>query len=426
MTTTRDGDGFGIDNLPYGAVRRRGAESTSVAVRLGQSVIELAELGRRGLLEHVDAFEQPNLNAFLELGPSVWSATRSRLTELLSDTGREGIKLMSASVCPLSDVELLLPVSAGDYIDFYSSYEHASNVGRIFRPGGDALDPNWRQLPVGYHGRAGSVVVGGTPIRRPCGQWTPAQLGESPAFGPEPCLDVEVELGFITGAGPAHGLPIRVDAAADYIFGFVLVNDWSARAIQRWEYRPLGPFLGKSFATSIGAWVIPLAALGPLRVNGPRQDPPPSSYLRGTDAWNLDLDFELALTPAATATETVISHINSKGLYWNSAQQLAHATSNGARVRAGDIFASGAISGSDPGTYGSLLELTWDGRDPLRLAGGETRTFLADGDLVTIRAAGHRDGTTISFGEVSGRIEPSTCARANEGTPQLGPTERTA
>jgi fumarylacetoacetase len=292
-------------------------------------------------------------------------------------------------------------------VDGYASLEHASNVGRIFRPGSEPLAPNWRHLPVAYHGRAGTLVVGGTPIRRPNGQRAPDDPGSRPSFGPERHLDFELELGCILGPGPPPGTPIPIERAAEHIFGFVLVNDWSARELQRWEYVPLGPFLGKSFATSVGPWIVPLDALEPLRVPGPEQAPEPLPYLQTPEPWALDVDLEVGLTPAGSDAETMISRTNAKGLYWSAAQQLAHATVNGASVRAGDLLASGTISGPADGTYGSLLELSWGGRRPLDLDGGEKRAFLVDGDRITLRGSGARDGCRISFGDVSGRIKPA-------------------
>ena len=382
-------DGLGIDNLPYGIVGGR------AAVRLGDQAIDLTALGLRSV--PAAALEQPTLNSFIGLGRSSWEATRQELRQAIEE-GRHERALM-----PLADVEPTLPIAVGDYVDFYASIEHASNLGRMFRPDGDPLMPNWRHLPVGYHGRAGTVVVSGTPIRRPCGQRPPAEPVGPPTFGPEPRLDIELELGFVTGPGPALGTPIATADAADHLFGVTLVNDWSARAIQRWEYQPLGPFLGKSFATSIAPWIVPLPALEPLRVPGPPQDPEPFDYLRVDEPWTFDLDLEIELNG------TVVSRTNARHLYWNAAQMLAHMTVNGATIAAGDLFASGTISGSEPGTYGSLIELSWGGRDPIATAAGG-RTFLEDGDTVVIRGRGGGDGRpVVSLGEVAGTILPALC-----------------
>ena len=405
-----DGSGFGIENLPYGVVRSPG-EAARVAVRIGDHALDLAAVADAGLLQSAQpgVFARPSLNAFLELGPRAWEPTRARLTELLSSGSDEIQRLAGRALIPLDRCESQMPVAVSDYVDFYSSIEHASNAGRIVRPDGEPLAPNWRWLPVGYHGRAATVVVSGTPIRRPCGQRAPEQQDGAPTFGPERRLDVEVELGFVTGPGPDPGAPVPTATAAEVIFGFVLVNDWSAREIQLWESRPLGPFLGKSFATSISPWIVPLEAVQRLRVPGIEQTPPPLEHLHTTAPWALDVDLELAITPHGSGVETTISRMNSRGLYWNAAQQLAHATSGGASVRAGDLYASGTISGPDRGSLGCLLELSWGGRDVITLDDGSERTFLLDGDTVVIRGAGERDGIRISFGEVRGQVMAARC-----------------
>ncbi len=386
--------GFGLDNLPYGAV----GDPARLAVRLGDDAVLLAELEARGLLAPAGlpagTLDGPVLNPLLALGPPAWSALRSTLQDVLAGGPPEG------TTVPLSEVEPRLPFQVGDYVDFYSSLEHATNLGRMFRPDGDPLLPNWRHLPVGYHGRASSVVPSGTPVRRPRGQLPPAEPGGPPRFGPSERLDIELELGFVTGPGNALGTAIPASQAAEHVFGFVLVNDWSARDIQRWEYQPLGPFLGKSFATSVSPWLVPLAALEPFRVPAPLQDPEPLEYLRAPGDWALDIALEVELEG------TVVSRGNARGLYWTFPQQLAHATINGTNIRPGDLYASGTISGAEPGTEGSLIELTRAGRDPLPIAGG--RTFLEDGDTVTIRGwCGDRDAPAISFGEVTGTILPA-------------------
>jgi fumarylacetoacetase len=407
-----DGSGFGIEHLPYGVIRARGG-SPRPAVRIGDGGLLLAPLAAAGLLDSVagsdsgalrTALEGPTLNGLLELGRPTWSRLRARLAGLLvagnSELADAGIA--DDTLVPLAEADELLPIEVGDYVDFYSSIEHASNVGRLVRPEGEPLFPNWRHLPVGYHGRSANVVVGGTPIRRPVGQTSPERPDGQPGFGPERLLDFELELGFITGPGPPAGERIPTSAAADHIFGFALVNDWSARSIQAWEYQPLGPFLSKSFATSVGAWITPVEALEPFRVPSREQDPSPLPYLESDENWALDLELEVLLGGE------VISRTNARGLYWNAAQQLSHATVNGAAVRAGDLFASGTISGSDPGTQGCLLELTRAGQEPLRLGDGVERTFLEDGDEVIFRGAGAPgDGRPkLTLAEVRGRIEP--------------------
>ena len=342
--------------IGWGVIRRRGG-APQPALRVGEEVVPFA--GHADLPDHVAT--APTLNPFLELGGDTWAATLQRLQA--ADSGR----------IPLADVEPVLPVAIGDYVDFYSSLEHATNAGEILRPGATALHPNWRSLPVAYHGRSGSVVVSGTPVRRPHGQLAPATAGEPARFGPEGKLDFELELGFITGAD-------------QQIFGFVLVNDWSAREIQRWESVPLGPFLGKSFATSVSAWITPCSALEPRRVTGPVQEPVPLEYLRVAEPRAYDIALEVQVNGS------VVARANAAWLYWSPEQQLRHALSNGARARAGDLFASGTISGSQPGTQGCLLELTRD-------AG----PYLADGDVVVMRGAGLAEVCgTIVAGEPGG------------------------
>jgi fumarylacetoacetase len=396
-----DGSGFGLENLPFGAVAQRGGPARP-AVRIGEHALILQPLAEAGLLGDLPAgvFAGPVLNPFLALGRPAWSATRAALAELLREDAPER-ESAAAALVPLAGVEARLPVAIGDYVDFYSSIEHASNVGRIFRPDAEPLLPNWRHLPVGYHGRASSVVVSGTDVRRPRGQLPPPQVGGAPRFGPSERLDIELELGFVTGPGNALGTSIATGAVREHVFGFVLVNDWSARDIQRWEYVPLGPFLGKSFATSISPWIVPLEALEPHRVAAPAQDPEPLPYLRTDEDWALDIALEVALAPEG-GEETVVSRTNASLLYWTAPQQLAHATVNGTNVRPGDLYASGTISGPEPGSRGSLLELSWGGRDPLPLAGGGTRTFLEDGDTVILRGS----AGPISLGEVRGSILP--------------------
>ncbi len=348
-----DETGFGLENLPYGVVRRAGAPPRP-AVRVGDFALELRVLGD-------EVFGASDLNPFLARGPAVWADVRRRLLGLLTDRSAA-----EPALVPLSELQVLLPVEVGDFVDFYASLEHATNVGRIFRPDGDPLPANWRHLPVGYHGRSGTVVVSGTPVRRPRG------LRGAGDFGAERKLDFELELGVVTGARS--------------IFGVVLLNDWSAREIQRFEHQPLGPFAGKSFATSISPWVVPLETL--RRVPGPAQDPRPAEYLRFDEPWALDVDLEAAVVPAGSAQERVLAHTNASGLYWSVAQMLAHATVNGAALRAGDLFGTGTISGSGPDAQGCLLELTRD-------AG-----YLEDGDEVIMRG---RSGP-VSLGEVRGRV----------------------
>jgi fumarylacetoacetase len=295
-----------------------------------------------------------------------------------------------------------MPIEVGDYVDFYSSEQHATNVGRMFRPDGDPLLENWRHMPVGYHGRAGTVVSSGTPIKRPAGQ---QRSPDSPTFGPTEKLDIEVEVGFVTGAGPGLGVSIDVEDAEHHIFGICLVNDWTARDIQAWEYVPLGPFLGKSFATTISPWIIPLEALAPFRLPLPAQEPAPLPYLSMDHRIGFDLDLTVDLTPADSDTSYQIASTSFMNMYWSMAQQLAHATVNGATIRPGDLFASGTVSGPTRAEFGSLLEITWNGTQPIEFANGETRSFLEDGDTVMIRGRCTAQGAvSIGFGKCDGTV----------------------
>ena len=373
--------GFGPEHLPYGIFRRAG-EGSRVGIRFGDGVLDLAALARDGLLDEDPAlFARPSLNAFMAAGPEVWRRVREALQALTAGPDAE------LAAVPLDEAELLLPFEVGDYVDFFSSLEHASNAGRMFRPDADPLPPNWRHLPIGYHGRSGTVVVSGTPIRRPHGQRRdPGDPG--PIYGPSTRLDIELELGFVVGVPSAHGEPVPVDGALDHLFGVVLLNDWSARDLQAWESRPLGPFLAKSFATSISAWVTPLDAIVGRRVPAAAQEPEPLPYLR-EDPWALDLDLEVALNGAT------IARTNARHLYWSSAQQLAHMTVNGASLRVGDLYGSGTISGPERGQRGSLLELSWNGAEPIALPDGSTRTFLEDGDEVVLRGRAGRQSWSV-------------------------------
>jgi fumarylacetoacetase len=335
--------------------------------------------------------DRPTLNDFMASGPEVWAETRALVAELAAADG--------LAVTPLDDVRLHLPFTVGDYVDFYASLDHASNVGRIFRPDQEPLLPNWRHLPVGYHGRGGTVVVSGTPIVRPCWQ-RKAPTEEAPSYGPSRRPDIHAALGFVIGTGSGLADRIGVDAFADHVFGVVGLNDWSARDIQAWEYVPLGPFLGKSFATSVSAWVTPLAALDAAWCDLPGQDPAPLAYLDG--GRGLDIDVEVVLAGE------VVSRPPYRTMYWSPAQMLAHLTVNGASTRPGDLFASGTISGPEPGTRGSFLELSWGGKEPFTGPDGQSRTFLEDGDEVTLRySAPGTGGGRITLGEVTGRIEPA-------------------
>jgi fumarylacetoacetase len=381
--------GFGPEHLPYGVFRRAG-EDPRVGARLGDGVLDLAALAGDGPLDEDPAlFAQPSLNAFMAAGRPTWTRVREALQALAAGPDAE------PATVALDEVALLLPIAVGDYVDFYSSLEHASNVGRIFRPDADPLVPNWRHMPIGYHGRAGTVVVSGTPIRRPSGQRREPG-DDAPVFGPSVRLDIELELGFVVGVPSAMGEAVAVASALDHVFGVALVNDWSARDLQAWEYRPLGPFLAKSFATSMAAWVTPLEAVLDRRVGAPAQEPAPLAYLR-EEPWAFDLDLEVELNG------TAVARTSARHLYWSAAQQLAHLTVNGASLRVGDLFATGTISGPEREQRGCLLELAWNGAEPIELADGSTRSFLLDGDEVVLRGGG---GDALTLGEVRGRIDP--------------------
>ncbi|MEV3938391.1 fumarylacetoacetase [Glycomyces sp. NPDC049804] len=382
-----DGSPFGPDNLPYGAYST-GDEAPRVGVRYGDSVVDLA------LLLDDPVFAVPTLNPFMAQGPARWAEVRERIQAAI------GGPVPDEAVHPVREVRLHLPFAVADYVDFYASEHHAANLGRLFRPGSDPLLPNWKHLPVGYHGRAGTVVVSGTGIVRPCGQRK--DPGEAvPAFGPSRRLDIEAELGFVVGAGTALGERIGVESFAEYVFGAVLVNDWSARDLQAWEYQPLGPHLGKSFATSVSPWVVPLAALEAARVPLPRQIPAPLPYLRGGGHWGLDVDLSVEWNGEQ------VSRPPYREMYWSPAQMLAHMTVNGASARTGDLFASGTISGPAKHQRGAFIELTWGGSEPITVK-GEERTFLLDGDEVAISAtAPGPNGARIGFGEVVGKVLPA-------------------
>jgi fumarylacetoacetase len=388
--------GFGVDHLPYGVVVIDGRRRP--AVRVGDRVLDLAGAEAAGLLDAGGTLTGPDLNPFLAAGPATWRAVRARLAELLTDPGAH--PAVPPLLHPLAGLRPVLPVSIADYVDFYSSEHHAANAGQIFRPGQPPLLPNWKHLPVGYHGRAGTVVVSGTPIIRPSGQ-RKGPAAATPTFGPSQRLDIEAEVGFVVGVPSALGSPVTVDRFAEHVFGVALVNDWSARDLQGWEAQPLGPFLGKSFATSMSAWITPLAALAGAWVPLPAQDPPVLDYLREPRRRGLDLSLTVRWNG------TVVSEPPFAAMYWTPAQQLAHLTVNGASLRTGDLYASGTVSGPRRDQVGSFLELSWGGAEPVRLA-GDQRTFLLDGDTVTIEAtAPGPDGGRITLGEVTGTVHAS-------------------
>ncbi|MER0242808.1 fumarylacetoacetase [Streptomyces sp. HSW2009] len=394
-----EGDPFGPHNLPYGVFTTADEpQRRRIGVRFGSYVLDVHALAEATGSAHAAVLAAPTLNPLLAAGRPVWTAVRAELTSALTDPAARAT--VEPLLLPLADVTLHLPYEVADYVDFYASEHHASNVGQIFRPNSDPLTPNWKHLPIGYHGRAGTIVVSGTPVPRPSGQ-RKAPADAAPTFGPSQRLDIEAELAFVVGTPSEPGKPVPLGAFADHVFGVSLLNDWSARDIQAWEYVPLGPFLGKSFATSVSAWVTPLDALTHARTAPPARDFPLLPYLDDSDAAEPD-GFDIRLEVALNGH--VISRPPFSAMYWTAAQQLAHMTVNGATLRTGDVFASGTISGPNPEARGCLLELTWAGRDPVELPTGK-RAFLEDGDEVTITAwAPGPDGVRIGLGEVTGQI----------------------
>lgn len=404
LTISPDSD-FSIHNLPFGIFSKEGG-SKRVGVAIGDFVINLLAAHKLGVFNGLDItndeLENDFLNDFIALGKPSTNAVRLRLQEHLCDDSSplKG----SAAMIPMSEVQMHLPVKVGDYTDFYSSIEHATNVGKMFRDPENALLPNWKHLPVGYHGRSSSIVVSGVDIHRPKGQTKPPE--GDPVYGPSQRMDFELEMGFIVGKPTELGDKISTENAMDHIFGMVLFNDWSARDIQKWEYVPLGPFLGKSFASSISPWVVTMEALEPFKVAGPKQDPPVLDYLKTDGALNYDLNLSVEIEPEGS-DPTVVSNSNFKYMYWNMAQQLAHHTVNGCNVNIGDMMASGTISGKSPDSYGSMLELSWAGKNPVKLNDGSERKFLNDGDTVTMKGHCEKDGKRVGFGEVRSKLLPA-------------------
>jgi fumarylacetoacetase len=405
---------FSIYNIPFGIGTIAGG-GHFVCTRIGDHVLNLSALASTGyfrdLLNDESVFDKPVLNDFIRLGKQMTNEVRQRIQNALSDD-QSPLKQMPQLFIALDDVVMHLPVHVGDYTDFYSSIEHATNVGKMFRDPENALLPNWRHLPVGYHGRASSIVVSGTPIHRPRGQVKPKDA-ESPVFIPTQRLDFELEIGFIIGKDSYLGSSISTAAAEEYIFGLVLFNDWSARDIQAWEYVPLGPFLAKNFASSMSPWIVTLEALNDFRVTGVKQEPEVLPYLQFEGKRNYDVSLEVAITPAGHE-EAIVTKSNFKYMYWNMCQQLAHHTSNGCNICVGDLMASGTISGHDQGSFGSMLEICWGGKNPITLSDGKLRSFIEDGDRVTIRGWAENQEKRIGFGEVYNRI-------INETWPGLAP-----
>jgi fumarylacetoacetase len=401
---------FPIQNLPFGIFSTSTQLAPRVGVAIGDQVLDLAALADAGLLGSIDrnALASRTLNAFIGLGKPVWRETRQRLQALLSADDpalHDNAVLRQQTLVPMAQARMHLPLDIPGYTDFYSSKEHATNVGRMFRDPENALLPNWLEIPIGYNGRASSVVVSGTEVKRPVGQIKLPDAAR-PVFAPCNKLDFELEMAFVVGRNSKLGERIPVDQAEDWIFGMVVMNDWSARDIQQWEYVPLGPFNSKTFATSISPWVVTLDALEPFRVAGPAQQPEPLPYLQQSGSHSFDIDLEVRLQPEGR-NATTICRTNFRHMYWSMAQQLAHHTVSGCNVRIGDLMGSGTISGSSEDSFGSLLELTYNGKKPLTLEGDVTRRFLEDGDTVTMTARCEGSGYVVGFGEVSGKVIPA-------------------
>ncbi|WP_068598470.1 fumarylacetoacetase [Vaginella massiliensis] len=402
---------FSIHNIPFG-IGVFDNQFVAACTRIGDTIIDLSYLYNQGYFDSIEeleenVFESVVLNEFIELGKSVTTATRLKIQELLlenSDLAKDQ-QTQDQAFFSLEEVEMMLPIHVPNYTDFYSSIEHATNVGKMFRDPANALLPNWKHLPVGYHGRASSIVISGTEIHRPKGQSKPADA-EKPIFGPSKQLDFELEMAFVVGKQTDLGDSVSTKDAEDYIFGMVIFNDWSARDIQSWEYVPLGPFLGKNFGSSISPWVVTLEALEPFRTASPQQDPEVLDYLKVDGEKNYDINLEVYLQPENDQAN-LICESNFKFMYWNMCQQLAHHTVNGCNLEVGDLYASGTISGSSPNSFGSMLELTWRGQNPLKLSNGEERKFIEDNDTITMKAFAEKDGVRVGFGEVTGKILPA-------------------
>lgn len=399
---------FPLNNLPYGVFSRDG-ENARCGVALGSHVIDLAGLEQAGLIEE-SGFSQPFLNDFMARGPQAWAHLRSRLIELLAENGVESLRdnavLCTKILIPLTSVQMHMPFKVSGYTDFYAGRHHAENVGTMFRGPENALPPNWLSIPIGYNGRASTVVVSGTPVHRPLGQIKPPEA-ELPIFSPSKRLDIELELGAVVGQGTQMGSPITVAEADEMIFGYVLLNDWSARDIQTWEYQPLGPFQAKAFATSISPWVVTKAALKPFRVQGQERTRPLLPYLCEPGPMQYDIQLEVLMRPEGQAKDQLISSTNARELYYSAAQQLTHHAVCGCQMDVGDLLGSGTISGAGKDQRGSLLEMTWGGKEPLKLDGGVERRFIEDGDTLTLTGWAQGTDYRIGFGSCTGTILPA-------------------
>jgi fumarylacetoacetase len=402
---------FPIQNIPFGVFITK-EDVITIGTRIGNCAIDMGALQQLGYFEGIeltdDMFMQDTLNDFISDGKKTWRLVRNRLAEIFDINNpelRDNKKQRDIVIFDINDIEMLLPVQIGDYTDFYSSKEHATNVGKMFRDPENALLPNWLHIPVGYHGRSSSIVPSGINIRRPNGQ-TLANDASEPIFGPSKLVDFELEMAFITTDANVLGEPVPVNEAEDYIFGMVLFNDWSARDIQKWEYVPLGPFLGKNFASSISPWIVTMDALEPFKVDSPKQDPKPLPYLQQEGKHTYNINLEVSIQPERKS-ETVVSKSNFKYMYWTMSQQLAHHTINGCRVNSGDMMGSGTISGPTQDSYGSMLELTWGGKNPIQLNDGTERKFINDNDTVILRGYCKNEKVTIGFGECKSKLLPA-------------------
>ena len=407
---------FSIHNLPYGIFSETkdatGNNNRRAGVAIGDHVLDLSVLEAEGLLSLAGGpyFDQPTLNAFIDSGRENWTKARTTIQTLLSadnDTLRDNADLQQKALFKQADVTMHLPVQVPGFTDFYSSKEHATNVGTMFRDPNNALLPNWTEMPVGYNGRASTVIVSGTDVIRPSGQLKP-NADDRPIFSPCKRLDFELETAFVVGKGNNIGQPIAVDEAADHIFGMVLLNDWSARDIQKWEYVPLGPFNAKTFASEVSPWIVTMDALAPFKTSCPTQEPKPLAYLneKASDS-SFDITLSVELLPENANEATVVCETNFKYMYWSMAQQLTHHTITGCKVEVGDMMGSGTISGPTPDSYGSMLEIAWNATKPVSLKGGETRSFIEDGDTVIMKGYSEKDGIRVGFGEVRGKVLPA-------------------
>ena len=407
----KPGSDFPIQNIPFGIFKTKDL-SPRAGTAIGNYILDLSIITNAGLLNTIafdkKVLEEKTLNNFIALGKPITNAVRERIAELLSTENTElqnNTELKNQALIKQSDAEMLLPIRIPNYTDFYSSREHATNVGSMFRDPKNALLPNWLHLPVGYHGRASSIVVSGTPIHRPKGQ-TKADDADKPTFGPTRLLDFELEMAFVINKETALGSSVTTAQAEDHIFGLLLFNDWSARDIQKWEYVPLGPFLAKNFGSTVSPWIVTLEALEPFKTDSPEQDPEVLPYLQFTGKKNYDIRLEVDIITPAGAAKT-ISNSNFKYMYWNMCQQLAHHTANGCNIQVGDLYASGTISGPTPDSYGSMLEITWQGKNPIQMPDGTERKFIQDNDTVVMRAHAEKEGVRIGFGECTGKILPA-------------------